>query len=72
MQRSLSQIQALIDQYREQGVTLGEKTELLFVSGMYPFKWQLQAELGKMYMGIGVFVSAYELFNEVELFEEAI
>ena len=35
-------------------------------------KWELHLELGELYKGIGSFVSAFELLNEVELTEEAI
>jgi hypothetical protein len=40
--------------------------------GNYPLYWQLQRELAKQYIAVGVFVSAYELLREVELYEDCI
>jgi hypothetical protein len=38
----------------------------------YPMRWQLMRELSKNYISIGVFMSAYELLSEVELWEDCI
>lgn len=38
----------------------------------YPFRWQIMRELAKNYMSIGVFMSAYELLIDVELWEDCI
>lgn len=72
MERGLAQIQALIDQYKDQTITVSEKADLMFVSGLYPFKWGMQKELGQMYTKLGIFISAYELYNEIEMYEDAV
>lgn len=38
----------------------------------YPLRWQLMRELAKNYMSIGVYMSAYELLVDVELWEDCI
>jgi hypothetical protein len=70
-ERALLQIQALIDQYRDKQPSLGERVKYFEASG-YPLYWQLQKELAKSYMKLGVYVSAYELLREVELYEDCI
>lgn len=70
-EKSLVFLQGLIDQFRNQGVDLG--TKLRYYNELcFPFKWELHLELGELYKGIGSFVAAFELLNEVELTEEAI
>lgn len=33
----------------------------------YPFKWEMVKELAQSYMEMGVFMSAFELLKQVEL-----
>lgn len=70
-ERSILQIQALIDQFKDKETTLGVKMQY-YNAVDYPLRWQLMRELAKAYMTIGVFISAYELLSEVELWEDAI
>lgn len=49
-----------------------EKCEYLFCSGNFPFKWGMAAEMGKLYSEMGIFISAFEMYNDVEMWEEAI
>mmetsp|Transcript_25046 Transcript_25046/g.28785 ORF Transcript_25046/g.28785 Transcript_25046/m.28785 type:complete len:140 (-) Transcript_25046:735-1154(-) len=37
----------------------------------YPLAWNLKRELGIAYQSIGVFLSAFELFKEIEFYEDA-
>lgn len=70
-ERAVLQIQALIDQFREKEPSLGTRIRHLMATG-YPFHWQMQRELAKLYMNMGVFVTAYEMLREVELYEDCI
>lgn len=64
-------MQALIDQFRDKEPGLGVRVKEYWSCG-YPMHWQLLQELAKAYMSIGVFVSAYEMLREVELYEDCI
>jgi hypothetical protein len=61
----------LIDQFKDKDTTIGVKTAY-YPALNYPLRWQLMRELAKSYMDMGVFISAYELLLEVELFEDCI
>ena len=50
---------------------MGEKFQYSFATN-YPFFWQVKRELAKNYMSMGVYVSAYEMLREVELYEDCI
>lgn len=65
------QIQTLIDQYRDKEPATGVRTQYYHATN-YPLLWQMQRELAKSYMKVGVYVSAYELLKEVELYEDCI
>ncbi|CDW87054.1 tetratricopeptide repeat protein 27 [Stylonychia lemnae] len=71
MERALLQIQTLIDQFRDKEPNTGVRLANYF-STDYPLHWQMQKELAKYYMKIGVYVSAYEMLREVELYEDCI
>jgi hypothetical protein len=64
-------VQTLIDQYKDKEPSFGTRVSF-FPSTNYPLLWQLQKELAKNYMSMGVFISAYELLKEVELFEDCV
>lgn len=70
-ERSVLQLQSLIDQFKDREQSLGTKTQY-YAALDYPLRWQLMRELAKNYMSIGVFISAYELLLEVELYEDCI
>ena len=61
----------MIDQFKDKETSIGVKTAY-YPALNYPLKWQLTKELAKSYMGMGVFISAYELLLEVELYEDCI
>jgi hypothetical protein len=70
-ERSVLQIQALIDQFKDKDNSLGVKTQY-YNALDYPLRWQMMRELAKSYQSMGVFISAYELLLEVELYEDCI
>lgn len=61
----------LLDSFRSQESTFGDKICHVFTIG-YPLRWIAMKQLGDLYQEMGMFVSAYELLNEVELTEDAI
>jgi hypothetical protein len=70
-EKSLLFMQGIIDQFRNQGVSMKNKGEY-YCSLNFPFKYLLQKELSEMYQSLGMFMSAYELLQDVELNEDAI
>ena len=71
LERALLQFQTLIDQYRDKEPCVGEKFNYAFTIN-YPYFWQMRRDLAKSYMKVGVYVSAYEMLREVELYEDCI
>ena len=71
MERSLAQMQALIDQFREQTPPAIEKLDYVFASA-YPMSWGIKQELAEQYKKLGVFMSAHELLKSIGMHEEAI
>mmetsp|Transcript_32157 Transcript_32157/g.49179 ORF Transcript_32157/g.49179 Transcript_32157/m.49179 type:complete len:251 (-) Transcript_32157:526-1278(-) len=71
MERSLSQTQALIDQFREQQTKTLDKMDLVF-STFYPMSWGVKQELAENYQKIGIFMSAYELLKSIGVFDQAV
>lgn len=69
-ERSMIQMQTLIDQYRDEEPCLGERVRYAFTNP-YPLSWNLKKQLGFAYQSIGVYLSAFELFNDLDFYEEA-
>ena len=69
-ERSMIQMQTLIDQFRDEEPTLGERFRYVFTNA-YPLSWNLKRHLGLAYQSIGWFMSAFELFKELEFYEDA-
>jgi tetratricopeptide (TPR) repeat protein len=69
-ERSMIQMQTLIDQYRDEEPSLGERSRYAFTNP-YPLSWNLKKQLGFAYQSIGVYLSAFELFNDLDFYEEA-
>jgi len=70
-ERSLLQIQALIDQYRDKSPSCIERLSYSCCAG-YPLYWELKLEMARGYMQVGCFSSAYEMLQDMELHEEAV
>lgn len=69
-ERSMIQMQTLIDQFSDEEPSLGERARYVYANP-YPFSWNLKKQLGFAYQSIGVYLSAFELFKELDFFEEA-
>jgi len=70
-EKCMKQLQALIDQFRDQDVTTLEKIDYAFCT-QYPMSWGIKKELADLYKKIGIFMSAHELLESVGLHEESI
>lgn len=64
------QMQTLIDQFTDEEPTLGERARYVYTNP-YPFSWNLKKQLGYAYQSIGVYLSAFELFKELDFYEDA-
>ena len=71
MERSLQQLQTLIDQFRDQTTPTLDKIEFAFPTS-YLMSWGVKLELSRKYQQIGIFMSAYELMRSVAMDEEAV
>lgn len=69
-ERCMIQMQTLIDQYRDETPSISERTTFSFVNP-YPLTWNLKRELGLLYQNYGSVLSAFELFKELDFYEDA-
>lgn len=71
VERATLQLQALIDQMPTTDSGLRER--LRFFHALHlPARWEMQAELARRYVSLGVLRSALEIFERVELWEEVV
>ncbi|TFK29042.1 TPR-like protein [Coprinopsis marcescibilis] len=71
VERSTFQLQALIDQMPTSDSTLPERL-IYFHSIPIPSKWEMEKELALRYMSLGVVKSALEIFERLEMWEDAV
>ena len=71
VERSVLQLQALVDQMPTADSTLAERL-LYFHTLPLPSKWELERELGMCFLEIGVVKSAMEIFVRLEMWEEVV
>ncbi|TFK46952.1 tetratricopeptide repeat domain 27 [Heliocybe sulcata] len=71
VERSTLQLQALIDQMPTADSSLAER--LLYIHDIpLPSRWELERELALQYISLGVTKSALEIFERLEMWEEAV
>jgi len=82
--RATLQIQALVDQHGETLTFTQFSSEAIVASApaqdrlrclhvvVYPPRWELKQDLAKRYQGLGVLVSASQLFQELELWDDVV
>jgi len=63
-------MQTLVDQFNDSDPCLAEWYGYFFAIG-YPFIWNLKKELCLGYKKLGIFMSAFEMLNELEMYDEA-
>ena len=61
----------ILNSYRKQEPTMISKVGQVFTVG-YQLRWNMMKEFSSVYQEMGLFMSAYELLNDVELTDEAI
>ncbi|KAJ1017744.1 hypothetical protein NDA16_005063 [Ustilago loliicola] len=71
VERSVLQLQALIDQMPTNDSSVQERLKFFHALDLPP-KWEMQAELARRYASIGVTRSALEIFERVEMWEEVV
>ncbi|TFK69413.1 TPR-like protein [Pluteus cervinus] len=71
VERSTLQLQALIDQMPTADSDLSERL-LYFHSIPLPSKWEMERELARRFMSLGVIKSALEIFERLEMWEDVI
>ena len=71
VERSVLQLQALIDQMPTNDSSVQERLKFFHALDLPP-KWEMQAELARRYTSIGVTRSALEIFERIEMWEEVV
>jgi len=71
VERSLFQLQALIDQMPSADSSLPERL-LYFHSLPLPSKWEMERELATRFLTLGVVKSALEIFERLEMWEQVV
>lgn len=71
VERSALQLQALIDQMPTADSSLRERLRFFHALDL-PARWEMQAELARRFVSLGVLRSALEIFERVELWEEVV
>ncbi|KAJ9474909.1 Essential for maintenance of the cell wall protein 1 [Pseudozyma hubeiensis] len=71
VERSVLQLQALIDQMPTNDSSIQERLKFFHALDLPP-RWEMQAELARRYASIGVTRSALEIFERVEMWEEVV
>lgn len=71
VERSALQLQALLDQMPTSDSATNERLRY-FHQLPLPARWEMENELAKRYLGLGVVRSALEIFTRLEMWEEAV
>lgn len=71
VERSTLQLQALIDQMPSNDSSLRERLRFFHALSL-PARWEMQAELARRFVSLGVLRSALEIFERIELWEEVV
>ena len=71
VERSVLQLQALVDQMPTADSTVQERLEY-FHGISLPSKWEMQKELATRFLSIGVVKSALEVFEKLEMWEHVV
>lgn len=71
VERSVLQLQALIDQMPTADSSVQDRLRLFYDLDLPPM-WEMQAELARRYASIGVIRSALDIFTKIEMWEEVV
>ncbi|KAI0071840.1 TPR-like protein [Panus rudis PR-1116 ss-1] len=71
VERAVLQLQALVDQMPTADATVSER--LMYIHDLLlPSKWEMEKELAKRFLSLGVVKSALEIFERLEMWEEVV
>ncbi|KAI8968478.1 hypothetical protein BDF20DRAFT_827783 [Mycotypha africana] len=71
VERSALQLQALVDQIKVEDSTVQERLAY-FYDILLPSKWEMERELARRFVSLGVLRSALEIFERLEMWEDVI
>ncbi|ORY97981.1 hypothetical protein BCR43DRAFT_490680 [Syncephalastrum racemosum] len=71
VERSALQLQALVDQIKVEDSGVDERLSY-FYELLLPSKWEMERELAKRFVSLGVLRSALDIFERLEMWEEVI
>lgn len=71
VERSALQLQALVDQVKVEDSGVEERLAY-FYDLLIPSKWEMERELARRFVSLGVFRSAAEIFERLEMWEDVI
>ncbi|KXN70466.1 TPR-like protein [Conidiobolus coronatus NRRL 28638] len=71
VERSVFQLQALVDQWNVTDSQVTERLEHIH-SLLLPSKWEMEKELAERFMSLGIIRSALEIYQKLELWEQVI
>ena len=71
VERATLQLQALLDQMPTTDATVPQRLRWLHALPL-PSKWELERELARRFLALGVVKSALEIFERLEMWEEAV
>ena len=69
-ERSLLQFKSLEDQFLDVEPPASVRYPFAYCT-QFPLRWQLRKEVAYVNMGIGMLVSAFEAFKELDMYEDA-
>ncbi|CAJ0764136.1 17498_t:CDS:2, partial [Entrophospora sp. SA101] len=72
MERSVLQLQALVDQFPLHELSSVKERILYFYQILIPSKWEMERELAIQYLSLGVVRSALQIFERLEMWEDVI
>lgn len=71
IERSLLQIQSICDQHNDRDPSPFDRSIFVFACD-YPFIWNNKRKYAEMFMGYGSTMTAFEIFKEIDMWDEAI
>ncbi|KAI8149613.1 hypothetical protein BJV82DRAFT_127817 [Fennellomyces sp. T-0311] len=71
VERSALQLQALVDQIKVEDSTVEERMAY-FYDLLLPSKWDMERELAKRFVSLGVLRTAVDIFERLEMWEEVV
>ncbi|KAI8883426.1 TPR-like protein [Backusella circina FSU 941] len=71
VERAALQLQALVDQVKVEDSTVQERLSY-FYDLLLPSKWEMERELARRFVSLGVVRSALEIFERLEMWEDVI